>query len=166
MILAKIMRKLDKSKRVLVLKEKIQRGGVLSYPRKMQYHHLCDALNCFIPSNVKIGNECVFPHGLNGVFISQGAVIGDGCTIFHQVTIGSNTLPDSKSPGAPVIGNNVYIGAGAKIIGGIKIGDNVRIGSNAVVVVDIPENATVVMGKPRVILHENKLENQFKTYVK
>lgn len=165
-MLTKIVKNTDKSKRALVLKEKIKRGGVLRYLREVEYRHLCGALNCFIPSNVKIGNGCVFPHGLTGVFISQGAVIGDGCTIFHQVTIGSNTLLNSKSQGAPIIGNNVYIGAGAKIIGGITIGDNVRIGANAIVVVDIPENATVVMEKPRVILHENKLENQFIRYVK
>ena len=54
--------------------------------------------------------------------------------------------------GAPEIGDNVFIGAGAKIIGKIKIGNNVRIGAGCIVVTDIPDNATVVMSKPRVIL--------------
>ena len=67
------------------------------------------------------------PHGLYGVFISKDAEIGENCTIFHQVTIGSNRIEGSKHYGAPKIGNNVYIGAGAKIIGGITIGDNVNI---------------------------------------
>ena len=53
-----------------------------------------------------------FPPGLNGLFILQGAVIGNGC---------SNTLPDSKSQGAPIIGNNVYIGAGAKLLEVLKL---------------------------------------------
>ena len=51
--------------------------------------------------------------------------------------------------GAPVIGDNVYIGAGAKIIGGVRIGNNVRIGAGCVVVEDVPDNCTVVMPKPR-----------------
>ena len=64
------------------------------------------------------------PHGLSGIFISKGAVIGEGCTLFQQVTVGSNTLQGSARYGAPVIGKNVYIGAGAKIIGRVTVGDN------------------------------------------
>ncbi|MFI3227531.1 MAG: hypothetical protein R3Y09_08995 [Clostridia bacterium] len=51
-----------------------------------------------------------------GIFISVGAEIGEGCTIFQHVTIESNTLGDSAKIGAPKIGNNVYIGAGAKLL--------------------------------------------------
>lgn len=96
-------------------------------------------------------NPFAMPHGLNGVFISKDAEIGENCTIFHQVTIGSNRIEGSKHYGAPKIGNNVYIGAGAKIIGGIIIGDNVNIGANCVVFTDIPSNSTVVMNAPRII---------------
>lgn len=86
------------------------------------------------------------PHGLNGIVIAGGAVIGKKCFLSHQVTIGrSNGL-------APVIVDNVYIGPGAKIFGGIKIGNNVRIGANCVVFEDIPDNATVVLQKPRTII--------------
>ena len=53
--------------------------------------------------------------------------------------------------GGGVIGDNVLIGAGAKVLSGVKIGDNVKIGANAVVIEDIPDNATVVLLKPRVI---------------
>lgn len=91
------------------------------------------------------------PHGLYGVFISKDAVIGENCVIFHQVTIGSNSIEGSEHYGAPKIGNNVYIGAGAKIIGGITIGDNVNIGANCIVFSDIPSNSTVVMNAPRII---------------
>ena len=91
------------------------------------------------------------PHGLYGVFISKDAEIGENCTIFHQVTIGSNRIEGSKHYGAPQIGNNVYIGAGAKIIGGITIGDNVNIGANCVVFTDVPSNSTVVLNAPRII---------------
>ena len=58
--------------------------------------------------------------------------------------------------GAPTIGNNCLIGAGAKIIGNVRVGDNVRIGANAIVVDDVPDNCTVVMNKPRVIVRDNK----------
>lgn len=80
--------------------------------------------------------------------------------ISHQVTIGSNTLGDSKGKGAPEIGDNCFIGAGAKIIGNVKIGDNVRIGANAVVVKNVPDNAVVVNQPTRIILKED-IENQF-----
>ena len=60
--------------------------------------------------------------------------------------------------GAPTIGNNCLIGAGAKIIGNVHIGDNVRIGANAIVVDDVPDNCTVVMNKPRVIVRKNEKE--------
>ncbi len=85
------------------------------------------------------------PHGIRGIFISHNAVIGNNATIFQQVTIGEG------NEGAPVIGNNVYIGAGAKIIGNIYVGDNVRIGANCVVCEDVPDDCTVVLNKPRII---------------
>lgn len=78
------------------------------------------------------------PHGLNGIIVSHNAVIGKNCTIFHQVTIGEGR------GGAPVIGDNVLIGAGAKIIGDVHIGNNVRIGTGCVVMQDVPENCTVI----------------------
>lgn len=71
-----------------------------------------------ISIDAKIASPLILPHGVNGIFISQSASIGKNVVIFQHVTIGANTIKDSKSYGAPTIGNNVYIGAGAKIIGG------------------------------------------------
>lgn len=88
------------------------------------------------------------PHGLNGIIVSHHAVIGKECTIFHHVTIGEGR------GGAPVIGDHVLIGAGAKIIGGIRIGNNVRIGAGCVVMQDVPDNTTVLAGEPRLIMRE------------
>ncbi|MBQ4120189.1 MAG: serine acetyltransferase [Clostridia bacterium] len=88
------------------------------------------------------------PHGLNGIIVSHNAVIGKNATIFHQVTIGEG------KGGAPTIGDNVLIGAGAKVIGKIKIGNNVRIGAGCVVSCDIADNCTVVLEKPRIIIRE------------
>ena len=107
-----------------------------------------------------------FPNGLSGVFISTGAKIGKRCVIFHQVTIGSNTLKESRGFGAPTIGDNVYIGCGAKIIGNVKIGNNVRIGANCVVTNDVEDNTTVVFGKNRYIKKEILQNNEFISYGK
>lgn len=117
--------------------------------------------NADIPLDTQIDGMPTFPHGLTGIFISSGAKIGKNCVIFHQVTIGSNTLPDSRGKGAPVIGDNVYIGCGAKIIGNVRIGNNVRIGANCVVTQDIPDNATVVLEKPRIIVHDAPKDNRY-----
>lgn len=119
-----------------------------------------EKLNSSIPITERI-MPFQAPHGLCGIFISCGAQVGKGCTIFQQVTIGSNTMPDSKKRGAPVIGDHVYIGAGAKIIGGITIGNDVRIGANCIVTEDIPANSTVVMEKPRIITYEQPRDNTF-----
>lgn len=124
---------------------------------------ILDRRNATVPCIEEI-NPFVTPHGLSGIFISYGAKVGTGCTIFHQVTIGANTLPDSRGQGAPSIGNNVYIGAGAKIIGSVTIGSNVRIGANAVVTFDVPDNATVVQESPRVILRDTPRDNTFLTW--
>lgn len=88
------------------------------------------------------------PHHLNGIIISTNAVIGHNCTIMQQVTIGAKLPGDEEGA---IIGDNVLIGAGAKIIGSIKIGNNVKIGANTVVVNDIPDNCTVV-GSPAKII--------------
>ena len=89
------------------------------------------------------------PHGLYDIIISHNAVIGSNCCIYHQVTIGES---DEKAISAPTIGDNCIIGAGAKIVGAITIGNNVKIGTNCIVNFDVPDNATVVLQKPRVIL--------------
>lgn len=81
------------------------------------------------------------PHGLNGIIVSHNAVIGKNCTIFHQVTIGEGR------GGAPVIGDDVLIGAGAKIIGGVQIGSGAKIAAGCVVMQDVPAG-TVVLPAP------------------
>lgn len=125
------------------------------------YNKLMEKNNASIVLEANIEEKPIFPHGLNGILISQGAKIGKKCVIFHQVTIGSNTLLDSKNHGSPNIGDNVYIGAGAKIIGNVKVGNNVRIGANCVVTKDIPNNCTVVMSSPIVIAHDEVKDNTF-----
>lgn len=128
-----------------------------THPSKLlalTYGHFFLQRGSFVGLTSEIMGTPCFPHGIQGIFISNRAKIGQDVVIFQQVTIGSNTLPDSKNPGSPTIGNHVYIGAGAKIIGGITIGDNCRIGANAVVYEDMPPNSVAVCAPTRIIQKE------------
>lgn len=125
------------------------------------YEHYMLKKGFWIAKEANFVDQPLFPHGLAGIFISRDAVIGSNCTIFHHVTIGSNNLIDSRV-GAPLIGNNVYIGAGAKIIGPVTIADNCRIGSNCSVYKDMPPNSVAVSAPTRIINKEN-LDNHFYT---
>lgn len=129
---------------------------------KKKYRKMLKENGAWIPLSADIKEVPLMPHGIKGVFISKNATIGKGCTILHQVTIGSNAFDDSKHTGSPIVGDNVFIGAGAKIIGGIKIGNNVRIGANCVVCEDVPDNSTIVMPKPIIIKHTEKRNNKYK----
>ena len=131
----------------------------------IRYNNLCYRNNSYIPYNTKIGNNLHLPHGLFGIFISEGAIIGENVTIFHQVTIGSNTLLGTKKSGFPIIGDNVYVGAGARIIGGVRLGSGVRVGAGTVVVKDIPDNCTVVsQSGVRILTHDSEMNNTFVNY--
>lgn len=89
----------------------------------------------------KLGRRFVIDHGM-GVVIGQTAEVGDDCYFYHQVTLGVARTSAGKRH--PTVGNNVIIGAGAKVLGPIRVGDNARIGSNAVVVDEVPADTTVV----------------------
>lgn len=88
-----------------------------------------------------IGRRFFIDHGM-GVVIGETAEIGDDCTLYHGVTLGGTSWKEGKRH--PTLGNNVIVGAGAKVLGPIEIGDGARVGSNAVVVREVPQNATVV----------------------
>jgi serine O-acetyltransferase len=94
-----------------------------------------------IHPGARIGRRLVIDHGL-GVVIGETAEVGDDVYMYHQVTLGGTTLAHGKRH--PTIGNNVIIGAGAKILGPFTVGDNARIGSNAVVLAAVPAGATMV----------------------
>lgn len=88
-----------------------------------------------------IGRRFFIDHGM-GVVIGETAEIGDDCTLYHGVTLGGTSW--NKGKRHPTLGNNVVIGAGAKVLGPIMVADNARIGSNSVVVKDVDEGATMV----------------------
>lgn len=104
------------------------------------YHH------CSFGTNLNAGTVFdtlpILPHGPNGIIVGHNLHIGAGCTIFQQVTI---------AHGGGIIGDNVMLGAGSKVLAGINVGNNVKVGANCVVVEDIPDNSTVVLPKPRII---------------
>ena len=101
-----------------------------------------------ISPQTKIGPGLSIYH-FGGVIINQNAVLGSHCTLHHDVTIGN------KNPGgpSPELGDNVMVGAGARLLGGIKIGSNAQIGANAVVLSDIPD-AAIAVGIPAKIIQK------------
>jgi len=94
-----------------------------------------------IHPGARIGRRFFIDHGM-GVVIGETAEIGDDVTLYHGVTLGGTAWQKEKRH--PTLGNNVVVGAGAKILGPIYIGDNARVGSNSVVVKDVPAGVTVV----------------------
>ena len=94
-----------------------------------------------IHPGAKIGRGLFIDHGM-GVVIGETAEVGDNVTIYHGVTLGGTGKDKGKRH--PTVGNNVIIGAGAKVLGPIYIGDNVKIGANSVVLKDINNNSTAV----------------------
>ena len=140
-----------KFKRSLALKE----GCKLFRLWKLLYLKRSDSFNCAsLGHRLDRNGGSLFkstpflPHGIKGIFISDYAVIGSGAVIYQGVTIGKN----GENCDAPIIGDNVFVGAGAVIIGKIRIGNNVKIGANCVVFFDVPDNCTVVLEHPRVIM--------------
>ena len=89
----------------------------------------------------KIGRRLIIDHGM-GVVIGETAELGDDVYLYHQVTLGG--VSSERGKRHPTLGNNVIVGAGAKILGGFTVGDNARVGANAVVVGPVAANTTVV----------------------
>ncbi len=88
-----------------------------------------------------IGKRLVIDHGM-GIVIGETTIIGDDCLLYQGVTLGGSGKEKGKRH--PTLGNNVLVGAGAKVLGSFTVGDNARIAANAVVLNEIPENATAV----------------------
>jgi serine O-acetyltransferase len=101
-----------------------------------------------IPFETSIGSGFYIGH-FGGIVVNERSVIGKNCNISHGVTLGEANRGERK--GCPVIGDNVYIGPGAKIVGAVRIGNDVAIGANSVVTKDVPDHSVVVGIPGRVI---------------
>ena len=101
----------------------------------------------------RIGTGFFIDHGM-GVVIGETAEIGNYVTLFQGVTLGGTGKERGKRH--PTLGNHVVVGAGSKILGGIRIGDNVKIGANSVVLKSVPANSTVIGVPARVIKMEGE----------
>ena len=108
-----------------------------------------------IPLTVEIGSGLALPH-FGGIVVNSKSIIGENCNLLHNVTLGNNKV--GRKVGAPVIGNNVFVGAGAVIIGKVIIGDNVLIAPNAFVNIDIPDGCIAIGNPCKVIIKENSSE--------
>lgn len=106
----------------------------------------------------KIGKRLFIDHGM-GVVIGETAEIGDDVTLYHSVTLGGVSWEKGKRH--PTLGNNVVVGAGAKILGGFTVADNAKIGSNAVVVKAVPEGATMIGSAARLLIKDKKRQPLF-----
>lgn len=106
-----------------------------------------------IHPGAEIGSGFFIDHG-SGVIIGETTIIGDDVTIYQGVTLGGTGKDKGKRH--PTIGNNVLIGAGAKLLGPITIGDNTRVGAGSVVLKDVPENCTVVGVPGRIVKRHDR----------
>lgn len=101
-----------------------------------------------IHPGAKIGKGLLIDHG-SGVVIGETAEIGDNCLIYQGVTLGGTGKEQGKRH--PTLGNNVMVGAGARVLGPFKVGDNAKIAANAVVLNEVPENSTAVGVPARIV---------------
>lgn len=117
-------------------------------------HHYSIRYGISISPDVSIGTGFYIGH-YGGIVVNRDVVIGDNCNISQGVTLGQ--INRGERAGCPIIGNHVYIGPGAKIIGRIRIGDHAAIGANAVVIADVAES-TSVGGVPARVLSDKGSE--------
>jgi serine O-acetyltransferase len=110
----------------------------------------------------RIGRRVFIDHGM-GVVIGETAEVGDDCTIYHGVTLGGVNLNVGEKR-HPTIGNNVILGAGAKVLGGFTVGDNAVIGSNAVVLKAVAAGETVIGVPARTTEEHRDQGSAFKAY--
>ncbi len=137
---------------------KIYRISNFFYRKKLKYlSSFLSWMNRFlfsvwVPGSASLGENFQLGYWGLGVVIHSNAIIGNNCMVAQGVTIGRN-FGDKK---VPIIGNDVYIGAGSKVFGEIVIGNNVIIGANSVVNKSIPDNCTVVGNPMRIVKMDRK----------
>lgn len=122
------------------LTHRLYRFGIPVIPRVMAYFNRF-LTGIEIHPAARIGGGFFIDHGM-GVVIGETTIIGENCTMFHQVTLGGTGKETGKRH--PTLKNNVVVGGGAKVLGNITLGNGVYVGANSVVLTDVPDNCTVV----------------------
>ena len=113
--------------------------------------------NSCIPPSANIGSGTIFAYGAIGVVVHTDAIIGKNCVIGQSVTIGAKEAYISNEKHmCPVIGDNCYLAAGAKLLGGISIGSSCQIGAGSIVLSSLPDNSIVVGAPARIIGNTDK----------
>ncbi len=129
-------------------------GDLIGANRFKRLNHLLH--NSEVPFTASIGKNTIFAYGGIGIIIHADAIIGERCNIGSCVTIGGD------GDGVPIIGDDVYLSTGSKIIGNVKIGDGAIVGANAVVLQDV-QPFSVVVGVPAIKKSEITVDN-FRKY--
>ena len=123
----------------------------LFFPARLILDHYAYKYGISIPFSTRIESGLYLPH-FGGIVVNGQSIIGKNCTILQGVTIGQASR--GKKRGYPIIGNNVYISAGAKVIGKVTIGNNTVLGANCVITSDVPDKAIVATTPATVISYE------------
>ena len=131
---------------------KLYTGGHTTLARWLS-QHARHVTGIEIHPGAQIGRRFFIDHG-TGVVIGETTIIGDDCTIYQGVTLGGTGKDHGKRH--PTLGNNVLVGAGAKVLGPFKIGDNSNVAAGSVVLNEIPENCTAVGAPARVVRQNGK----------
>lgn len=121
------------------------------------YHIIATRRGIEISSHCRIGKGLFLGH-VSNITINERAIIGENCNIHKGVTIGQENR--GKRKGMPIIGNYVWIGVNATVVGNIIIGDDVLIAPNSFVNVDIPSHS-IAIGNPAVIKHRDKATEHY-----
>lgn len=127
----------------------LKAGHIPLLPRLLDYVSRL-VFGCWIPHTARIGRDVILGYGGLGIVVHDAAIIGDRVHVDQGVTIGGS----ATKGGVPVIEDDVYLGAGAKILGPIVVGRGAVVGANAVVIRDVKSN-TVVGGVPAVVIHDH-----------
>lgn len=140
------------------LSKKYKRKSLIGFISYQFFKHYSFKFGYQIPLSVDIGEGLLLPH-YGFVVINGGSKIGSNCNILQGVTLGNTK--GGKNPGNPTIGNEVYIGPSATLVGKIKIGNRVLIAPNSFVNFDVPDDS-IVLGNPAKIISKN---NPTKEYI-
>ncbi|NNT72557.1 serine acetyltransferase [Flavobacterium sp. IMCC34852] len=143
------------------LNQKLSRFNPLLYFFRVWFKNLKQKYNLQIPIYTKIGKGFLLNH-YGGIVINQHVVVGENCNVSQGVTLGN--VSRGKLKGTPTIGDRVWIGANAVVVGNIKIGNDVLIAPLSYVNFDIPDNA-VVAGNPAVIINYNTSAGYLKNLI-